>query len=1239
MKKLRMCALLSCALILFSCQKSKKGSGASSSRTALEFNVQLSGVIYSSATKTGLSLVRSSSPEAGVVVKVYRLETDTLNPELIGTTTTNGEGKYFQYFTSTDASIFLVIASKDDIDLGQTIVTIPAEGQSLALSDGETRIIAADITYATTVASSLILGREVNLAELNNATLADIFQSVQTKIDSMSEDDAATMAKNLSSSSAFIDDLAKILNDDGITSSRSDASIDSLSTLIPSLPSVATNPSLTKIEIKVTKTSVPIGSALTLKAEGTYSDATKKDITAQVTWASSNIAVATVKKTPSAAMTGVAVGTVNISATLSGITATTALSVTAAELVSIDITPHNVSMARTSYQQFTATGLYTDNSTQDLTSAATWTSADTARATVNDSSPNKGVVTSISAGSASITATVGSISGLGSFTVTSATLSSIQVTPASQSVAAGLTLSMSATGVYSDATTQDLTAFATWSSDDTAVATVSNSSGTVGRVTAVALGTANISATLNSVVGSESVQVTAAEITDVQLTPASASIAKGTSVDITATGIFTDASNSDITDLATWSSSATGVATVTTGASPRGRITAVGVGTSTITATYNGESMTLVVTVTAATLVSIAVTPANPSTPLGETNQFTATGTYTDATTQDLSSVVTWSSSDTTNATISNASGSKGLATTIDPGTSTISAAYNSLTGSTTFTVSPASLVSIAVTSSASTVAKGLTQQFTATGTYTDASILDITSSVTWSSSSVPTASISNAGGSEGLATAADVGTTTITATSNAISGDATFNVTAATLVSIAVTPANPSVAKGSSEQFTATGHFTDSSTLDLTTQVTWQSSSTSVATISNVNASEGLAQAATIGSSTISAAYNSLTGQTTMIVGAPELVSIAVTPGTPSIAKGLTQQFTATGTYTDGTTQDLSSTTSWFSDTTATATIASTGLATAVAIGSTNISATTGSISGSAELTVTAATLVSIAVTPANGSVYYAKTQQFTATGTLTDGSTSNLTASATWSTSNAGVASINASTGVVTGAGVGSATITATIGAVSNNTGLTVEAQVAPTNTTISSTVATSSSEITLTWAAGTGSVESYQVAYQTGGTPPANCSSGTVITGITTTSKLITGLAQNTRYDFRVCTLNGNATPDMSSGVTSYQTTQQSLPSNPTNITGYWWAPTTFIRINFTTVGTPHHFVLAWMDSQIPSSCSQGNVRNPYVSGDWIIVDRNLAFYGVRVCAVDAAGNVSSGITINQYVGSPY
>ena len=78
---------------------------------------------------------------------------------------------------------------------------------------------------------------------------------------------------------------------------------------------------------------------------------------------------------------------------------------------------------------------------------------------------------------------------------------------------------------------------------------------------------------------------------------------------------------------------------------------------------------------------------------------------------------------------------------------------------------------------------------------------------------------------------------------------------------------------------------------------------------------------------------------------GSPTLVSISVTPASPTIAVGGTQQFTATGTYSDGSNQNLTSAATWASGTTTVATINNSGLATGVTAGTSNITASVGGV------------------------------------------------------------------------------------------------------------------------------------------------------------------------------------------------------------------------------------------------------------------------------------------------------
>ena len=257
------------------------------------------------------------------------------------------------------------------------------------------------------------------------------------------------------------------------------------------------------------------------------------------------------------------------------------------------------------------------------------------------------------------------------------------------------------------------------------------------------------------------------------------------------------------------------------------------------------------------------------------------------------------------------------------------------------------------------------------------------------------------------------------------------------TLTGIAASPQTANVAIGATQQFTATATYSDGSTANITTGVTWMASNPSVATINN----SGMAMAVAAGSTTVTAFLTGISGSATVTVpaAAPTLSAIAITPGTANITAGSTQQFTATATYSDGSTADVTSSVTWSSSSASVATINASGLASGVAAGSASITATEGGITGTATMTVTAAPPASIAVTPNPASFATGSTQQFTATATYGNGSTADVTSSATWTSSNPSVATISSS-GLATGVAAGSTTITATVGSVSGTASVTV-------------------------------------------------------------------------------------------------------------------------------------------------------------------------------------------------------
>ena len=127
-----------------------------------------------------------------------------------------------------------------------------------------------------------------------------------------------------------------------------------------------------------------------------------------------------------------------------------------------------------------------------------------------------------------------------------------------------------------------------------------------------------------------------------------------------------------------------GSCSVSVAFSPAATGTRNGLLTFTDSAINSPQTVSLNGTGLPASLVSLAVAPSNPTIPAGTTQQFTATGTYTDGTVQDVTASSTWSSSDTSVATVT-----AGLASGVSGGTVTISAAIGPINNGTTLTVTP----------------------------------------------------------------------------------------------------------------------------------------------------------------------------------------------------------------------------------------------------------------------------------------------------------------------------------------------------------------------------------------------------------------------------------------------------------------------------------------------------------------------------------------------------------------------
>jgi hypothetical protein len=356
----------------------------------------------------------------------------------------------------------------------------------------------------------------------------------------------------------------------------------------------------------------------------------------------------------------------------------------------------------------------------------------------------------------------------------------------------------------------------------------------------------------------------------------------------------------------------------------------------------------------APSLTSLQLTAANGQIPVGLTEQLKATGLYSDGSSQDLTASVAWASSPPNLASVS----AGGLVSAAAAGSVTVSAKANQIAAAISLTVTPAVLKSLAISAGSPQIPLGSTEPLTATGTYSDGSQHDVTSTATWASLQPAIASVSGGG----VVTAAAVGSASVTATMGAVNAQTQLTVTGAALQSLAIVADNSDIPLGDSEQLAAIGAYTDGSTLDLTTAAIWTSLQPAIASVG----SSGLVSAEAVGPASVTAAMGTISAQTQLTVTAAALVSIAVKSSSSAIPLGETQQLSAIGTYTDGSTQNITTTVAWTSSPPNVVSIGAAGLATALAAGSTSAEAALNGVTGDKALTVQPTVLTSYFTTGA---------------------------------------------------------------------------------------------------------------------------------------------------------------------------------------------------------------------------------------------------------------------------------
>ncbi|MBV7264288.1 Ig-like domain-containing protein [Photobacterium sp. WH24] len=576
----------------------------------------------------------------------------------------------------------------------------------------------------------------------------------------------------------------------------------------------------------------------------------------------------------------------------------------------------------------------------DVTTQATCVSSQTAVATISTS----GVIQAVATGETSISCDVGELSAGGIVIRVSGkhSVSQLQITPGVTSVAKGTHVQYTALAFYHDGTRKDVTDQVVWSSSASGTASVDSN----GLVIAQAAGNTVITGVFDGITSnSADLTVTDASLVSLDITTSGLSLAIGTEQQLTVIGHYTDGTTQNLTAQVAWNSDDLLLATV----SDTGLLITLLNGTVTISASLGDvTSDGILVTIKPAVMNGLQITPGNINLPEGTSHPLTAIASFSDGTTQNVTNLVNWASSDTAVANVMLTGSVHALA----EGTAVISANLQGIESNhASVTVSAASVLSISVDPLLTTIANGTTQQLKATALFSDGSLVDITAQANWLSGDTSIATVSTDGLVQGIAE----GSTVISAhLQGTVSNEHSLTVTSALLTELSITPVTTSIAKGTAQLFNAIATFSDGTTQDVTNLVSWASSNTQVAIID----AKGRAQALSQGATNIVAQYLATQSlSVTLTVTAETMTSLNITPAILNLANGLDQQLQAVATFTDGSTQDVTDLVSWLSSNTAVATVNS-GMVQGISEGAATVSGRYEGFEGTADLNVTAAAL-----------------------------------------------------------------------------------------------------------------------------------------------------------------------------------------------------------------------------------------------------------------------------------------
>ncbi|WP_261313631.1 Ig-like domain-containing protein [Paenibacillus sp. DR312] len=674
------------------------------------------------------------------------------------------------------------------------------------------------------------------------------------------------------------------------------------------------------------------------------------------------------------------------------------------ELSKIVVSKNEMSLEVGDSGSVTVTGVYSDNTSANVTISTTWSSEDTSIATVYN-----GAITAKKEGKATITAAYQGQSQTVQVKVTKK-VKALSKNVQSLDLRTGDTKEIILTATYSDNETNNAAAStAEWSTSDEKVATVVN-----GKVTGQSAGTAVITAKVGSQSVTVDVNVEVVKRVDVDKQQVNLLLNKSESVKVTAT--YPDGTTKDVTDLAEWTSSNEKVADVL-----KGEITGYSAGSAKITAKYGTKSVSVDVDVDLTSKLSVQ--KQSIFFRLSETTKtanVVLTASYPNSSDVNVTDQATWTSSNEKVATVF-----KGQITAISAGSTTIKATYSGKTVEIAVDVDTARYLDIKDVNdklAMSVTGDNKSKTLVANAEYIDGSTEVVTSKATWTSSNPDVVYVSN-----GDLIAYKSGTATITVAYGGKTAKFTVNVDVADKYEMDKKKA--SVAVGGTTNAKVLAIYGETSK-DVSEDATWSSSSDKIAEVDSKGVITGVATGKVTITAKIEGKTLTLPVEVGMASGLEADVNFVV------LSAKETQNILLTGTDEDGNTLDVTSEATWKSSNARVADVKK-GVITGNSSGKANITAEYGSKKVTIQVEVDV--ISRIEASESALSLKSGDTADLTVTAFLSDGSERDVTDKAEWKTNSYKVAQVTK--GKVKATGSGKAKITAKYGSKSVTIALDVD------------------------------------------------------------------------------------------------------------------------------------------------------------------------------------------------------